>query len=183
MATTTIQPQWRRSRRHRTIAVGLGATGATLGLAAFIGPPSLLMNTSPSEPPGVYARTTEAPAVGRIIAFPLPAAGAAYAERAMPFLRHRPLLKAVAAGPGDEVCAGQGSLTINGRRQAPVAERDHLGRPLPHWQGCRRLGPGELFVYSARVPNSFDSRYYGPVPRDAVLGVYRLVAPIGAGAA
>ena len=28
----------------------------------------------------------------------------------------------------------------------------------------RSLGGDEVFVFSARVPNSFDSRYFGPVP-------------------
>jgi type IV secretory pathway protease TraF len=39
------------------------------------------------------------------------------------------------------------------------------------------MGPDEIFVFSARAPNSFDSRYYGPIHRADVLGSYRLVAP------
>ena len=49
------------------------------------------------------------------------------------------------------------------RAMAPIATRDRQGRALPRWQGCRRMTQDELFVFSARVPNSFDSRYYGPV--------------------
>jgi type IV secretory pathway protease TraF len=30
----------------------------------------------------------------------------------------------------------------------------------------------ELFVFSDRVPNSLDSRYFGPVSTRQVLGVY-----------
>jgi type IV secretory pathway protease TraF len=33
----------------------------------------------------------------------------------------------------------------------------------------------EYVVFSNRIPNSFDSRYYGPVHRRDILGVY---API-----
>ena len=167
--------------RRRALAVGAG--GMVCGLATLHGPPAVLVNASPSEPPGLYARTADAAAVGRIVAFPLPAAGAAYVDRAMPYLRREPLLKAVAAGPGDRVCEGPQTLVINGRPLAPVVARDHAGRLLPHWQGCRALRADELFVFSARVPNSFDSRYYGPVSKVSVLGVYQLVAPFTAGAA
>ena len=148
--------------------------GATLSHA-----PVALWNTTPSEPEGLYLRSDQRPAPGAIVAFSLPPAAFAYADEAMPYLRRRSLLKAVAAGPGDLVCAGQGGLAINGAHVAPIAARDHLGRDLPHWNECRRLGADELFVFSARVPNSFDSRYFGPVRQTAVLGVYRLVAPAG----
>jgi conjugative transfer signal peptidase TraF len=82
------------------------------------------------------------------------------------------MLKAVAAGPGDSVCTAADHLVINGRDLAPIASRDGEGRALPRWTACRQLGPDELFVFSARVPNSFDSRYFGPVSRTAVMGVF-----------
>jgi len=171
------------SGRLHSLPLAAGVGVLLCGLAALHGPPVVLVNASPSEPPGLYTRTFETPAVGRIIAFGLPAAGHAYIDAAMPYLRRRPLLKAVAAGPGDLVCEGATSLTINGRERAPVVARDHADRLLPHWQGCRPLRCDELFVFSARVPNSFDSRYFGPVPRASVLGVYQLAAPFTSGAA
>ena len=42
-------------------------------------------------------------------------------------------------------------------------ENDSQGRPLPVLDSDLILGAGEYFVLSARVPGSFDSRYYGPV--------------------
>jgi len=183
MAPEILDLSKRLSRRARRSAIGLGACGLVLGLAALAASPVMLVNRSPSEPPGLYTRTSQSIAVGRIIAFRVPALGRAYVDQALPTLRHRSLLKAVAAGPGDRVCEGEGGLTINGRRRAPVVARDRLGRPLPHWQGCRALAADEFFVFSDRVPNSFDSRYFGPVSRQAVLGVYRLVAPLRVGAA
>jgi type IV secretory pathway protease TraF len=41
---------------------------------------------------------------------------------------------------------------------------------LPHWDGCRTLQADELFLLMAAVPDSFDSRYFGPVSLSAVIG-------------
>lgn len=159
------------------VVAGVAALAITGAAIASSATPIALWNTTPSEPEGLYLRSTASPAIGAIIAFRLPAPGQPYASLALPHLRSRPLLKAVAAGPGDLVCAGESGLAVNGHRLAPIATHDHLGRGLPRWLGCRRLGTDELFVFSARVPNSFDSRYFGPVSQADVLGVYRLAAP------
>jgi len=47
---------------------------------------------------------------------------------------------------------------------------DREGRPLPAWQGCRPLAPGEVFLLMANIPASFDGRYFGPIPRAAIIG-------------
>jgi conjugative transfer signal peptidase TraF len=157
---------------------------AAAGLAAGAAPPpgrarAILLNVTPSEPLGLYVRTGLAPHTGRLAAFFAPPAAFPYADHALGDLRRVPVLKTLAAGPGDRVCAADGQLLINGRRRAPIAPRDGQGRALPQWRACRRLGDGEYFALSTRVPNSFDSRYYGPVPARAILGVFRplLAAP------
>lgn len=61
------------------------------------------------------------------------------------------------------VCTEGGELVINGRPLASIKTVDPHGVRLPRWNGCRRLQPGEAFAFSARVPTSFDSRYYGPI--------------------
>ncbi len=167
-----------RRRPRRRIRLGVVSLPAVAALAAILASsPGLLLNRSPSEPQGLYIRTGAATRSGQIIAFRTPAAAFPYADHRMAYLHHRPLLKAVAAGPGDLVCTLTGMLVINGRPLAPVASVDRQGRALPRWRDCRRMGPSELFVFSARVPNSFDSRYYGPVQRADVLGSYQLLAP------
>ena len=88
-------------------------------------------------------------------------------------MKQPPLLKQVAAAEGDLVCTQGSTLAVNGRRLAPIYTVDPHGGRLPQWRGCRRLVAGELFVFSNRIPNSFDSRYYGPVSAQHVLGVYR----------
>ncbi|MBB3892836.1 conjugative transfer signal peptidase TraF [Phenylobacterium haematophilum] len=155
----------------------LGALGATALLgAASLGGPWVLWNRTDSEPLGIYTRTLTRPAIGRLIAFQAPAAAFPYADGRMAYLRRVPILKQIAAVEGDLVCARDGVLAINGRPVAPVYARDPRGRALPQWNGCRRLQAAEYFVYSDRIPNSFDSRYYGPIRGERVLGVYRPLA-------
>jgi len=134
------------------------------GLALRAQPPFFRWNVSPSEPEGVYARAVGAPVkTGELVTFLAPPAAFPYADKRLGHLHSEPILKAVAATAGDRVCARQGLLSVNGQVVAPIVQRDSHGDLLPHWSQCRRLRPGEVFVFSARVPDSFDSRYYGPI--------------------
>ena len=155
-----------RKRRARALA--------TVGVAVLTGVPLLCVahqqrglfrvNETPSEPEGVYVRAAHDPiGVGSIIAFLAPPLAFPYADKRAGYLHETPILKVVAAAGGDNVCTLGGVLAINGVRRAPVQSRDRQGFALPHWTACRRLASDELFVFSNRVPNSFDSRYYGPV--------------------
>jgi len=145
---------------------------AAAALAGIVPRPSVLWNRSASEPPGLYVRTAAAPAIGRIIAFHAPASAFPYADDRMGYLHQVPILKQIAAGEGDVVCARAGALSINGRWRAPVLTHDPRGGVLPQWRDCRALGKDEFFVFSDRIPNSFDSRYYGPVKLGQIVGVF-----------
>jgi type IV secretory pathway protease TraF len=81
-----------------------------------------------------------------------------------------PLLKRVAAGSGDHVCRQGADLEWRGGAVRALS-RDRRGLGLPAWAGCRRLAADELLVLGD-TPTSFDSRYFGPVRRTAVEGVY-----------
>jgi type IV secretory pathway protease TraF len=83
-----------------------------------------------------------------------------------------PLLKQVEAIGGDEICRTRepiGNISINGKVVAEVLDKDRQGRPLPAWEGCMRLVEGAYFLLQPH-PNSFDSRYFGPVLRCDILG-------------
>ena len=105
----------------------------------------------------------------------LPADAAALAAQRGYLPTRIPLLKRVGAVAPQEVCVADGSVRIDGVPSAAVLRADRWGRPLPSWQQCRRLRPGELFLVSVTNPASFDSRYFGPVSAAAVIGVARPV--------
>jgi conjugative transfer signal peptidase TraF len=160
-------------RRFLGLMVSAAATiGAVAILAASLPRPLLLWNQTASEPEGLYFRGSAAPRPGAIIAFQAPAAAFPYADRRMAYLRRVPILKAVAAGENDRVCTNGGVLTINGRPRGQVLSWDSHGDRPPAWRACRVLTRGEFFVFSDRVPNSFDSRYYGPIDQASILGVF-----------
>ena len=162
----------RRDLQIATIAgVSIAAVMAAQGVNQ--GGRWVLMNASPSEPEGLYLRTSNGPAIGRLVTFMAPAPASSYVDRHLTYLRTTPVLKALAAGPGSLVCTRHGQLVIDGQVKAPVMAMDPRGVQLPRWNDCRRLGAGEWFAYSNRVPNSFDSRYYGPIRTDQVIAVYR----------
>lgn len=79
-------------------------------------------------------------------------------------------MKRIAAVAGDTICAVGAEISIDGRSAARRLQLDRMGRPMPRWSGCRRLGPDELFLLMEMVPDSFDGRYFGPTNRKDVFG-------------
>ncbi|WP_316979513.1 S26 family signal peptidase [Shumkonia mesophila] len=148
---------------------GLGL--AALGFAAFADPvPRLIWNASASAPIGLYWVDHDASARGDLVLAELPPHARWLAAERGYLAEGMPLVKRVAALGSDTVCVVRARIFINGW---PVTERlaeDHRGRPLPRWNGCRRLADDEVFLLMANVPDSFDGRYFGPVHRAAILG-------------
>lgn len=134
----------------------------------------LTYNASPSLPRGWY---TVAPIdrplrIGeQVLAWPPGAAAALAAQRGY-LPRTVPLLKRVAAGPGNRVCRAGMWVNVDGHTVALARPRDRAGRSLPRWSGCRRLGLHELFLLGA-ASDSFDGRYFGPVHRSRVIARVR----------
>lgn len=162
-----------RAERFRPLVLGGTAIVVLAAASLLVADDPIIYNHSPSLPAGFYLRIASQPARGRLIRFAMPAAAAAYARDRGDDASDVTFLKPVAAAAGDRVCRDGPSVSVNGAIVAAARELDSDGRPLPTWSGCRTLATGEVLVLATRVPNSFDSRYYGPVPTSRILGVYR----------
>ena len=182
-AGTAPRPRSPRARlRARIVLACLSACGlAALAWASFVQPlPRLIYNPSDSVAVGWYRvdplgrGTGSLPrplSVGSIVLTTLPPEAAALAAQRGYLPARVPLLKRVGAVAPQEVCTAGGVVRIDGLPSATVLPADRWGRPLPSWQQCRRLEPGELFLLSTTNPASFDSRYFGPVRASDVIGV------------
>jgi conjugative transfer signal peptidase TraF len=162
-------------KSYRAIAIvcfGLAPIAGLALLRSAFAAPVLVYNPSPSEPTGLYRLTSSVPGAGRLVAFRVPAPGRSYASQHIQYVARNSILKEIVAGSGSTVCERGDQVLIDGVVRGRVAQRDHNGVPLPHWAGCRQLRSGEYFALSNRIPNSFDSRYYGPVEASDILGVY-----------
>ncbi|MDD4616377.1 MAG: conjugative transfer signal peptidase TraF [Alphaproteobacteria bacterium] len=146
-------------------------TGAALiGFSAGVRPtPIVIWNASASVPVGFYRVVSGAPKRGDFVLVRTPESPAklAYERGYLPV--GVPLVKHLAAIAGDYVCISNSTVQINGAAVARQLKTDRAGRPLPRWAGCRLLERDELFLL-ADAPDSFDSRYFGPVKSDRLIG-------------
>ena len=82
------------------------------------------------------------------------------------------LLKPVAAVAGDRVSISGQGIAINGVLvpNSKVLTKDSMGRPLiPVQVGRYIVRPGNVWLVST-CAQSFDSRYFGPLPAANILG-------------
>lgn len=161
------------NQRAYAAVTGMAAT-MFAGLFAFTardGPqPRLLWNASASVAPGLYrVHPGDRIAVGDLVAIRPPAPLAHYMAQRHYLPLGLPLLKQVAAVGGATVCRYGDHLHLDGSVIAVARRRDRHGRHLPTWQGCRRLKAGDLFLLNPAA-DSFDGRYFGPLPRSGLIG-------------
>lgn len=155
----------------KTLLLAFGGV-ATLAVTAIISPPPrLVWNASASVPIGFYGITPlQRPAIDSIVLVEPPARFARLfdARGYVPF--GVPLLKRIAALPGQRVCRQGPALSIDGKVVALALERDRRGRTLPIWNGCHTLRPGEVFLLNRDAPRSLDGRYFGLTATTSVIG-------------
>ncbi|WP_354378624.1 conjugative transfer signal peptidase TraF [Thalassospira sp. MBR-102] len=147
--------------------LGIGLIGFS---AAYNDTPWLIWNASPSAPVGLYRMISGAPKKGDfvLVRTPKPMSQLASSRHYIPV--NVPLVKRIAAIAGDHVCAARRVILINGHAVARQLGRDSYGRKLPLWQGCRLLHEDEYFLLMTEASTSFDSRYFGPVIRENLIG-------------
>jgi conjugative transfer signal peptidase TraF len=161
------------------LAILFAVSAAAAAMAAPSMAPVVIYNGSPSAPVGFYFRAPvprgETVRRGAFVTIASVKVARDYAR-----LRHFAgsrnwFIKRVAATEGARICAQGDVVSIDARNVKRLA-RDREGRTLPTWTGCRQLARDEVFLLGD-TPDSFDSRYWGPVRVDDLDGVWTRLWP------
>ena len=149
------------------LVVATGAYGAGIRL-----------NLSGSIPPGLYRTTGGVPERGTTVLACLPSSVARFA-RTRGYVPtgscedgSAPVGKVVAATAGDTVEISTHGVSVNGRllRNSAPLRYDSKGRGLPVLTVAPRVvPPAEIWLVSTYSPQSFDSRYFGPIAASRVV--------------
>ncbi len=162
--------------RHLTITAML-AGSALIALPAWNSPDiRFIWNASASVPIGLYrivpldvSEGDQLDVTDLAVVVP-PDELATFLDQRSYLPKGAPLLKRVLALGGTEVCRVASAIIAYDMSYGRALERDREGRPLPVWQGCRTLADGEAFFMNWDSPDSFDGRYFGPLPITTVIG-------------
>ncbi|MEO3434500.1 S26 family signal peptidase [Inquilinus sp. CAU 1745] len=134
-------------------------------------PTKLIWNASASTPIGLYAvQPIERLEVTDLVAVDPPEPMASFLADGGYLPPGVPLLKRVAGLPRQEVCRVSVTITVDRVAMGQARETDRFGRPMPGWQGCRRIADGEVFLMNWEVSDSLDGRYFGPIPATSIIG-------------
>lgn len=157
---------------RRRWGLRLGVIGAVvigsavmLGPAVGIGVPLAYWNTGDSMPHGLYLYAHRPPA----------AKGEVVVVRDPPNFRVGWLMKRVVGIAGEVYCwrPQLGTHTLGNQVMPPpiAAAAEHGLEP---WEGCGPIKRGDVVGYG-QSPDSYDSRYLGPLHEADLWGVYRPV--------
>jgi len=164
-------------RRGATII--LAASGVAIAALAFASAhpfaPMLVWNASASAPIGLYLiQQRQSPEIGAfVLVRPDEDLEKFITERGY-LPKDIPLLKRVAALPGDGICRDSKAVYINETRVADTLNFDSRGRKMPAWSGCFTLQADEIFLLND-PENSLDGRYFRATKLDDVIGIARAV--------
>lgn len=160
-----------RRARGRARYLLLTLLAATTALSSFPGhlEKRFAINLTASMPRGIYRlQSPQALKVGDLVVVMLPPAAQQFAAARRILAPGGAILKRVVAMSGDRVCRIDCAVAINGRFVTIARRRNRENHALLHWSGCLRVRRHELFVLGQTL-DSFDSRYFGPVDRTAII--------------
>ena len=181
------EPERMLGFHRRGLAVTAGALGA-LSLGILVAEASgLRVNATASMPRGIWRVEVARARIerGEVVSVCLPdrveireAAQRGYISVGACPGGHEPLIKPVAAIPGDLVTVTARGVAVNGERVADSGAlgKDSAGRPLrPIAAGAYRVPADAVWLLSGHDPRSVDSRYFGAVPVSNIQGIARPV--------
>ena len=148
----------------------------TAGQIIFPPKPVLLYNPSESAAVGWYRLSPDEPVIlGAQVAAYAPEWARRLADERGYLPYDYPLIKTVWAVHGDKVCYNSQSVSVPKRPDIPVLGQDVLGRDMPQKLGCLVLKSGEYLLISPDVQTGFDSRYFGAVGEENIIGVVHYI--------
>lgn len=171
-------------RKIGSLALQIGwALAFLMAVTALAWMADLRVNVTPSEPMGLWriGPIARRPAVGDLVFICPPDTVAIRAALARGYLRRgscaggfAPLIKTIIATGGQRVTVDR-NVRVDGHviPASFTRPRDGRGRLLTPYSGGT-IALDEIFLLSSFV-QSFDSRYFGPVPATGVLGLARKV--------
>jgi len=131
---------------------------ATAAEISFPPRPKLLYNPSNSAPIGYYSiGSKEHLNIGDQVALYAPDWARHLADERDYLPYDFPLIKTIAGKSGDRICGSGEIVSVPNYADITRLSRDSLGRDLPSTEAGLEFG--------------FDSRYFGPVPGETILGV------------
>jgi conjugative transfer signal peptidase TraF len=141
------------------------------GAAIFPVSPKFIWNASASVPIGLYAiRPAGALHITELVVVRPPTPLASFLDERRYLPKGVPMLKRILALPGQTVCRTDRTITVDGTAMGQALDHDRSGRALPVWRGCRVVAGDEVFLMNWQSEDSFDGRYFGPLPAGTIAG-------------
>lgn len=158
--------------QYLTIGSGVILFFLLLQIASFYWTPRYYFNISASEPLGLYRKIPFNGKLkrGELVLMKVPPGARAYVYGRKWLPPGCLLLKNVGALPGDEYRISDTTFEINQCYIGPISRFDSHRKPLPRLRGIFRVPNGYFLPVSQYIPNSFDGRYFGPVPYGLIQG-------------
>lgn len=157
---------------RRAIFISAVLSASCLAAPQLLGySPRFIWNASASVPIGLYAvRPPLAIEVGDLVTVSPPPGLADFLNARGYLPRGVPLIKHVLALSGTEVCRLGSKVSAHGQIYGTARLRDREGRDLPAWRGCHVIAAEEVFLMNWNASDSFDGRYFGPLPFSTITG-------------
>lgn len=157
--------------RFKPLAFGLIIVAVLSSVRIVVGPVRIVHNVTPSLPLGFYWLSNCEPSLGDLVVIETPKGVRQLVHDRKYLPAGDRLLKQMVAGPSSLWCVNEDrSFSVDGKVFGEALLTDAQGASLPKVRGCFFVPPGHVLV-ATHHPRSFDSRYFGAVSTDSIVGV------------